>query len=215
MSRSNRVFDAGTLLLLGGAVALTAAVYPDLPARIPTHFGLSGYANDWTRREIGAWLVPGIAVATWALVRFAAAWCPGAWKERAARSPMAAGAFLTASLLASIQATILWASFHPGESVGRGLAVAMGVFLLALSFVMPRIRRNPVIGIRVAWTLASDENWARTHRFASYTFAAAGVVALAGALFGGTVAGPIAIAALLLGALAPTVYSYVVARDGV
>ena len=57
----------------------------------------------------------------------------------------------------------------------------MGAFLFALSFVMPRIRRNPVIGIRVAWTLASDENWARTHRFASYTFAAAGVVALVGA----------------------------------
>ena len=98
------------------------------------------------------------------------------------------------------------------ESVGRGLALVMGVFLLALSFVMPRIRRNPVLGIRLAWTLASDENWARTHRFASYTFAAAGVVALAGALLGGPSAGPVSIVALLAGALAPAVYSYFVAR---
>jgi uncharacterized membrane protein len=75
-----------------------------------------------------------------------------------------------------------------------------------------RIQRNPVMGIRVAWTLASDENWARTHRFASYTFAASGVVGLLAGLAGGNAAAPVAIVALLVGALVPAVYSYVVAR---
>jgi uncharacterized membrane protein len=212
MNRSSRAFDVATLLVLAGTVALTLALYDALPARIPTHFGLSGHADGWTRRDVGAWLLPGIALVVWAVLRFASVWCPGDWKERAARSPMAAAAFFCAALLAGIQAIVLWASFHPGESAGRPLALVMGGFLLSLSFVMPRIRRNPVIGIRVAWTLASDENWARTHRFASYTFAGAGLVALAAGLLGGAPAAPVAFVALLLGALAPMVYSYVVAR---
>jgi uncharacterized membrane protein len=209
--RGSRAFDVATLLVLAGTAALTASLYGALPERIPTHFGLSGYANDWMRRDLGAWLMPGIALVAWGVVRFAAAWCPGEWRDRAVRSPMAAGAFLLVALLACIQGTILWASFHPGASIGRGLALTMGAYLLALSAVMPRIRRNPVMGIR-AWTLASDENWARTHRFASYTLGAAGVVALAGAVLAGSTAAPVAIVALLLGALAPAVYSYVVAR---
>lgn len=213
MGRSSRFFDVGSLMLLGGAVALTLASYGALPARIPTHFGITGHADGWMGREVGAWFLLGIALVAWGVVRFVAVWAPGAWRERAAQSPMAAGAFLMAALLASLQAMILWAAFHPGESIGRVLAFAMGVFQLAMALVLPRIRRNPVMGIRVAWTLASDENWARTHRFASYTFAASGIVGMLASLAGADVAAPVAIVALLLGALVPTVYSYVVARS--
>jgi uncharacterized membrane protein len=206
------MFDVGSLILLGGAVALTVASYDALPARIPTHFGLSGQANDWTRRDVGAWLGPAIGLVTWAVVRFTAAWAPGAWRTRAAQSPMPAIGFLTAAVMAGAQAMILWGSFHPGESIGRALAFGLAALQIAFAFVMPRTRRNPVIGIRVAWTLASDENWARTHRLAGQSYAVSGVVALLGALVGGSAAAPIAVVALLAGSLVPTVYSYVIAR---
>ena len=85
----------------------------------------------------------------------------------------------------------------------------MGTFWLALSLVVPRLRRNPFVGIRTPWTLASDENWARTHHFAGYTFAAGGVLAT-GAALGGVL--PLAIGAILASALVPAVYSFLLDR---
>ena len=45
-------------------------------------------------------------------------------------------------------------------------AASLGALFVMLGLVMPRVRRNPWVGVRTPWTLASDENWARTHRFA-------------------------------------------------
>ena len=78
-------------------------------------------------------------------------------------------------------------------------------------FVLPRLQRNPLIGIRDAWTLTSDENWARTQRFASYAYVAGGLVSLACGVAGAPPA--IALVALLASALVPHGYSYVVARQ--
>jgi uncharacterized membrane protein len=211
MNRAARGFDVASLVVLGGAAAFTAGLYGQLPARVPTHFDLAGNANGWSDRPTGAWLVPAIAIVLWAVIRFARVWSPGAWRERAERSPMAAGAFTAVTLLGAVQAIILWASFHPGVSAGRGLAFALGTFMIAQSFVLPRLQRNPLIGIRDAWTLTSDQNWARTQRFAAYAYVAGGLVSLACGLVGAPPA--IAIFALLGSAIVPHGYSYVVARQ--
>jgi uncharacterized membrane protein len=65
----------------------------------------------------------------------------------------------------------------------------------------------------VAWTLASDENWARTHRFAGRAFAVSGVISLLGALVGGSAALAVAVVGVLAASLVPAVYSYVIARS--
>jgi uncharacterized membrane protein len=85
----------------------------------------------------------------------------------------------------------------------------MGVFWIALSLAVPRVRRNPFVGIRTPWTLASDENWARTHHFAGYTFAAGGVIATGAALAGAL---PLVIGAIVVSALMPAVYSFLLTR---
>ncbi|HEY2509262.1 MAG TPA: SdpI family protein [Polyangiaceae bacterium] len=74
--------------------------------------------------------------------------------------------------------------------------------------VLPRLRRNPLVGIRTAWTLTSDENWSRVHRLGSYVYAATGLACLACGLVGATAVG---LVVLTTGALAPGVYSYVLA----
>ena len=74
---------------------------------------------------------------------------------------------------------------------------------------MPRVRRNPWIGVRTPWTMASDENWARTHRFAGYTMTGGGLCAVVAALAGAPAVG---LAFILVGSFAPAVYSWRIAR---
>jgi len=116
-------------------------------------------------------------------------------------------ACLLTGVLVGLHFMVLDGALRGSMQLPRGFAWLLGLFWIALSLVVPRVRRNPLVGIRTPWTLASDENWARTHHLAGYTFAAGGVVATAAAFAGAL---PLCIAAIVTSALAPAVYSFLI-----
>ena len=54
--------------------------------------------------------------------------------------------------------------------------VLVGVVLVVIGNYSPKTKQNPVAGIRISWTLESEENWRRTHRFAGYLWMIGGFV---------------------------------------
>lgn len=54
----------------------------------------------------------------------------------------------------------------------------IGFLLIAIGNYMPKIKRNYTVGIKLPWTLNSDENWRRTHRVGGYSFIFAGILFL-------------------------------------
>lgn len=59
------------------------------PAIMATHFDLHGRANGWMPRGYGAWLMPPVALALWAMLRFARVILPASWRTRVEGSPLA------------------------------------------------------------------------------------------------------------------------------
>ncbi|MDE1874578.1 MAG: SdpI family protein [Patescibacteria group bacterium] len=85
---------------------------------------------------------------------------------------------------------------------------ATAVLFFVIGALLPRIKRNWFFGIRTPWTLSSDEDWARTHRFSRPLFMIAAVVILVGAWTPrdwsiGLIVGPV-----LLAAIISVLYSY-------
>ena len=73
-----RIVHAVNALLLGGLIALSLYVYPDLPPEIPLHFGADGAADRWGRPTLMRWLMlPIVAAATVLLLYGVAALMPG------------------------------------------------------------------------------------------------------------------------------------------
>ncbi len=207
-----RMSDLIALGSLGVAAAVSGAVHARLPERVATHFDLHGNANGWMDRTPAAFLLPAIGVGVWALVRFAPRILPQSEQKRLGDRVVPVVAALTAVFVAVLHVAVLGVSLVPGFGLLAPLWLAAGALYVALGLVMPRVRRNGLVGIRTPWTLASDENWARTHRIAGYTMTAGGIVAaLAGGL-GGASGGALAITALLASAIVPSVYSLVLAR---
>ena len=54
--------------------------------------------------------------------------------------------------------------------------VPMGLLFALIGNYMPKTRMNYTIGIKVAWTYTSDENWNATHRFAGKLWVIGGIV---------------------------------------
>ena len=89
-----------------------------------------------------------------------------------------------------------------------------GLLFLILGNYLPKIRQNRTMGIRLPWTLASGENWTRTHRLAGFLWVAGGLLLILLTLLGlGNVWGYAAVTAAMV--LIPGFYSWELHRKGV
>ena len=85
------------------------------------------------------------------------------------------------------------------------VTVCLGILFMVIGNYLPKCLPSYTVGIKLPWTLHSDDNWRYTHRIGGFCFMAAGLITLIGGI-GGFVwtAAP----ALLLAAIIPTVASY-------
>ena len=201
--------DAVTVFVVVATSAITAVVYPRLPASVPVHFDLHAHADGFMPRALGAFLLPVFTLLIGAFLRLSPWILSSRWKGRLENSPLSALTLCLVSLFVGLQLVILYAALVPHGSIGAALSIALGLFCLGLGALMPRTRRNPIVGVRTAWTLASDENWARTHRVAGITMSIGGVIAIVAGL-GKFPA--VAILSVIATMMWPAVYSFVLAR---
>ena len=78
---------------------------------------------------------------------------------------------------------ILYLSLHPEVPIMPLMFIGIGSLFILLGNYLSKIRQNYFIGIKVPWTLADEDNWNKTHRFASWCFVIAGIVTIAEAFF--------------------------------
>jgi uncharacterized membrane protein len=58
-----RFFEGVNWVLILGIVAFALWAWPQLPEKIPTHFGIDGSADAWSPRTFGSWFgVPGMGL---------------------------------------------------------------------------------------------------------------------------------------------------------
>lgn len=53
--------------------------------------------------------------------------------------------------------------------------IFVGFLLILIGNYLPKTKRNYTVGIKLPWTLNSDENWNKTHRLAGYFFILGGI----------------------------------------
>ncbi|MDY4543483.1 MAG: SdpI family protein, partial [Candidatus Ventricola sp.] len=73
---------------------------------------------------------------------------------------------------------------------------------------LPKLRRSNTTGIRLPWTLADEEIWSRTHRFAAPVWVVCGLLMIVCGLIGSGPMIPIAAIVVVIGL--PIAYSLVI-----
>ena len=92
------------------------------------------------------------------------------------------------------------------------MPILLGVVFIAIGNYLPKCKQNYTIGIKISWTLASEENWNKTHRLAGWVWVGGGIVMMLSGFFGilWLTFLPVAIMVLV-----PLVYSYILHKKGV
>ena len=87
-------------------------------------------------------------------------------------------------------------------------ALLVGIGFLLSGNYLPKCMQNRTVGIKLPWTLQSENNWYKTHRFGGKVFMICGVLVLLAAFLPLEIFFIVLLAVILAAGIIPTVYSY-------
>lgn len=165
---------------IGVAFLASAVVYPELPARMATHWNASGEIDGTMSRLAGAFSLPVLAAGTYALLLLSPRLDPRDRNIEAFRDGYEWFAAGMAWFLAYVHGLVLLWNLDVDVPVGAALAPGLAAVLYGAGSLLEHTEPNWIAGVRTPWTLDDDEVWARTNRRSGHAFKLAGLLALGG-----------------------------------
>ncbi|NMO94471.1 SdpI family protein [Paenibacillus lemnae] len=204
MSKYRTTFIAATLVCLLPMI-LSAVLYPELPGQIAIHWDAAGNPDGYASKAVAAYLLPASLAVLNIIVHIVLHNDPK--KMNAAPVMRTMGLWFIPVLSLIITPVTLFKAMGADLPIEIIAPALVGMILVVVGNYLPKSRQNYTIGIKLPWTLHSPDNWNKTHRFAGYLWMAGGVLMIIMS-FLEVHAVYVILPVILLLALAPTVYSF-------
>lgn len=182
-------------------------LWDKIPDRVATHWNISGEVDGWSSKPFAVFFLPLIVLALHWLCVLGSSFD----KKNKGQNKKAMGLVLWICPVVSLFTSGLTYSSAMGIKVN---VILLGMCLIGVVFIiignyMPKIKQNYTLGIKIPWTLKSEENWNATHRFCGKIWVGGGFLYLIGA-FLGKIAAIILLAVVLpVLVIVPCIYSYI------
>ena len=185
-------------------------LWDTLPEQVPSHWDVNGEIDGWSSKPFFVFGLPSIMLAAQWLCVLGTAADP----KKANHSGKVLHLVLWIIPVLSIVLSAMTYMITLGHSVRVEVIMPLiiGLIFTIIGNYLPKCKQSYTVGIKIPWTLNSEENWNRTHRFAGRLWLVCGLGIMLTAFFGGFwVFLPI----VLIMVLAPMVYSYLLHRKGI
>ena len=185
-------------------------LWNQLPQQMPTHWNAAGEVDGWSNKPFAVFGLP--------LILLAAQWlctlgtCADPKKNNHPPKILHLVLWIIPVLSVVLHAVTYAVALGKEVRMEMVMPVLIGLLFAIIGNYLPKCKQNYTIGIKIPWTLNSEENWNRTHRFAGRLWVVCGLAIMLTGFFGGFwVFLPIT----LLMVIVPCAYSYVLYRKGV
>jgi uncharacterized membrane protein len=195
------------MIILAVVLISSFLVLPYLPAQISMHWNVLGQVDQFVPKTNGIWFLPLLTILMFISFRVIPFFDPK--KDKYALFKREWEIMQTGFILffAYMQFIIVYLSLNPSVRMMPLMFIGLGSLFILIGNYLSKIRQNHFIGIRVPWTLASEDNWNKTHRFASWCYVIAGLLTLIESYFI-WYAPVIIFGSILLASSLPMVYSF-------
>lgn len=184
--------------------------YDKMPAELPTHWNFHGEVDKYSSRFDAMVLTPGVLVIMNAVLLFMLDNDPRNKKQNNFVM-IISKLTMPAIMLLSYTMTIM-AGLGRELNVSVIIPVFVGLLLIAIGNYLPKIKRNYTMGIKLPWTLNSDENWRRTHRLGGICIVIIGLSLILSVFLKSEI---VFLVPLILGGIIPAIYSYYLYTKGI
>ena len=210
MKKDRRLLIVTTLVCLLPAL-VGAAVYSRLPETMATHWNLHGEVDGWSSRAFAVLGLPCLVAGMNLLLHFGLRADPKRENMNATLRTLSLWTPAVISLLCC--GVTLAVGLGVKLRIERIMPCFVGLLFILVGNYLPKTKQSYTMGIRLPWTLNSEENWNRTHRLAGFLWVIAGLLFMVLSFIGWSTAALVAIL-VLVGAV-PLVYSYLLYRRGI
>jgi uncharacterized membrane protein len=180
--------------------------FENLPPQIPTHFDINGNADKYSSKEFTLWLMPLISLFFILVINGLLKASPEKFSANQSMSAVSKLSFGIVMFLMVIHVATIKEAIQPGQWMTKALPLALGGLTIFIGNYLGKLEKNFIIGVRLPWTITSDENWKRTHRFAGKCYFVAGAISLSIAFIYPNLM--VSMGLLLLASLSSVIYSY-------
>lgn len=177
-----------------------------LPEELAVHWGLNGDADGFMRSSVVFFVFPAIMlVFHWLCMILTAVLDQNAGQNKKMFGLM----FWIMPMFSLVFSGIMFAAALGTIAKIPAVAFAIfGVLFVVLGNYMPKTAQNLTLGIKIKWTLANEENWNATHRFAGKVYVVMGLLSLAAMPLPMKAFPFVLLGIVLVAVFAPVIYSY-------
>lgn len=181
-----------------------------LPEEIPYHWNAVGEVDGWASKPMAVFGTSGLMLVLQWLCVFATSADP---KRQNYSQKMLQLVFWLVPALTVVLSIVTYTTALGGNlRVEMILSVFLGLLFIVIGNYLPKCQQNYTVGIKIPWTLASEENWNKTHRVAGFVWVICGALMMLAGFLG---LFQFLLVAVLPMVFIPLVYSYILYRKGV
>ena len=184
--------------------------YNKMPAELPTHWNFQGQADDYGSKFHAMVTIQGFLVLMNLFLCFMLDNDPK--NERQNNFLMTLSKMSMPIMMIVIYVITILAGLGKDINTSVIISILMGILFIAIGNYMPKVKRNYTMGIKLPWTLNSDENWNKTHRLAGYLFILGGILFLINPFIGKNY---YIFIILAVTSIIPTIYSFYLYKNGI
>ncbi|GMQ64625.1 SdpI family protein [Vallitalea maricola] len=126
-----------------------------------------------------------------------------------------------AILFSIMHYTMMYSSFIETKNNMANMAIdintvtniVVGVLLIVIGNIMPKSRRNSIVGVRTVWSMKSDITWAKSNRFGGISLIISGLfIILESAIIGSLKSTIIMLTIIIVDGIVLMIYSYQISK---
>ena len=186
------------------------ALWNQLPDALPIHWNAAGEADGWGSKTLVIFGAPALfLVLQWFAIFITQA---DPKRENQSKKVRALSFWIIPVLSLALPLVIYATALGMELLMGMVVPVLLGVFFVIIGNYLPKCKQSYTVGIKLPWTLHSEENWNKTHRMAGWLWVAGGILMV---VCGFLNLLWISLIPPLFMAILPVIYSYLLHRKGI
>lgn len=189
------------------ALFIGACFYNQMPTQLPIHYDSSNQPDNYASKGIVLFLMPVLVMIIHLVV------CRVMESDLRQKNTPAVMQYVSRFILpiTAIMVEVISIMYvtYDGINVSRITGTFLGILFLLIGNYLPKCKYNHTVGYRIPWTLASESNWNKTHRFAGILMVISSIGIIICAILDLI---PVVVTLLIVDVLVPSIYSYALSR---
>ena len=181
-------------------------VWNKLPGSMATHWGINGKPDGYSSKSFCVFLLPLIFILLHWISAFAISKDPKNKNQN--EIVLRYVLWLVPALSLFISFITYSQAFGKNFEINTAVCIFAGIIFIFISRLFKYCAPNQTIGIRIKWTLESEENWNSTHRFAARVWFIGGLLVFFGALLPARLTVYFIATTVIFIVIIPIIYSY-------